>query len=407
MIDNPNILTIDPPSSASDEPAVMPLGKIYLSCSSEGYGHSSRMLAIAKHLPNADVLIGTYGYALNRVAEEGLDVIAVKQEVEFMGSKGTFDVGKTVFKNQAVALGLNQIVQQEMDIIRRHGISLVVADGRMAPVLAASRLHVPCLVITNQSAFYPFFERESRLVKLIGRSFEFVMKLWLSSAEEILIPDFPPPNTVCLPNLSSNYQVKKRTRFVGPLVAWDADDIEPIERADTGRPLIVATLGGHEYRRPLFDCVLETAHHLPDYDVYVISGFTHNSLPNNVTLLNNVSCCAPYFKAADVVITQAGHSTAMELLTLGTPSVIVPDDNQIEQENNAKRMVTMGVAEQITYQSLSSNGAQALVKLLNTVLNNPSYKTNAQGFSEQAKVLQGARRTADLLREFSSRLVAY
>ncbi len=38
-------------------------------------------------------------------------------------------------------------------------------------------------------------------------------------------------------------------------------------------------------------------------------------------------------KAADLVVTQAGHSTAMELLTLGKPSVIIPDMKQREQEN--------------------------------------------------------------------------
>jgi hypothetical protein len=93
-------------------------------------------------------------------------------------------------------------------------VTLVVADGRIAPVVAASRMDVPCLVLTNQSAFYPFFAKDTPLVKLLGVSFEWVMKFWLCSAEEILIPDFPPPYTVCLPNLSLKPKVKKRTHFL-------------------------------------------------------------------------------------------------------------------------------------------------------------------------------------------------
>ena len=231
------------------------LDRIYLSFSSEGFGHSSRALAIAGQLSKAEVLMGTYSYALTRVKQYGYDCAEVPQELKFIGSGGSFDVGKTILHNPTRALGFNQIIQEEADIIKQHGVSLVVADGRMAPVLAAARLNIPCLVLTNQSAFYPFFAQESELVKVFGRSFEWVMKLWLSSAEEILIPDFPPPDTVCLPNLSENYQVKKRTRFVGPLVMWRADEIEPMVR-DTNRPFVVVSLGGHEYRRPLFDAVL-------------------------------------------------------------------------------------------------------------------------------------------------------
>ena len=40
--------------------------------------------------------------------------------------------------------------------------------------------------------------------------------------------------------------------------------------------------------------------------------------------------------AAQLIIAQAGHSTAMEILTLGKPALIIPIKGQIEQENNAK-----------------------------------------------------------------------
>jgi UDP-N-acetylglucosamine--N-acetylmuramyl-(pentapeptide) pyrophosphoryl-undecaprenol N-acetylglucosamine transferase len=162
--------------------------KIYFSCSSEGYGHSSRVLAIASQCSPDEVVLGSYGYALDRLRSFDFECEEVSQEVKFVGKEGQFDVGKTILNNPARALGLNQIIQEEADIIRQHQVSLVVADGRIAPVLAAERLKVPCIVMTNQSAFYPFFERDSPLVKLFGRSFEWVMKLWLSSAEEILIP---------------------------------------------------------------------------------------------------------------------------------------------------------------------------------------------------------------------------
>lgn len=380
--------------------------KIYFSVSSEGYGHSSRALAIARHFRPSEILLASYSYALERIRSYEYPSVEVPQEVKFVGSEGHFDVGKTILSNPARALGLNQIVQEEMDIIKRHGVTLVVADGRIAPVLAAERLDIPCIVLTNQSAFYPFFERDSALVKLFGRSFEWVMKLWLSSAEEILIPDFSPPYTVCLPNLSDNYQVKKRTRFVGPLVAWQADEIQAIPKPSQN-PLIVASLGGHEYRRPLFDAIIEAARRMPDIDFIIISSFLASNVPSNVQIHPFVKEAAPYFKAADLVISQAGHSTAMELLTLGKPSLIVPDSQQIEQENNARRMSELGVSLSMSYGELGDESQLALRHNIETLLASPQFEERNREFAQMAAETHGALKAANHLREFAHRLSAY
>jgi UDP-N-acetylglucosamine--N-acetylmuramyl-(pentapeptide) pyrophosphoryl-undecaprenol N-acetylglucosamine transferase len=403
--------------------------RIYLSFSSEGYGHSSRALAIARQFKPGEILLGSYSYALSRIRSYDYPSVEVSQEVRFVGSEGHFDVGKTIISNartlvtdglpallptlmgqtvmSKAALGFNQIIQEEIDIIKRHGITLVVADGRIAPVLAAEHLDIPCIVLTNQSAFYPFFERDSGLVKLFGRSVEWVMKLWLTSAEEILIPDFAPPYTVCLPNLSPNYQVKKRTRFVGPLVAWQADEVEPVTRPQTGRPLVVASLGGHEYRRPLFDKVIEAARQLKSVDFIIISGFKTGNVPPNVQIHPFVQESAPYFKAADLVITQAGHSTAMELLTLGKPSLIVPDAHQIEQENNARRMVELGVSLKMEYDELGQGSLPLFCEHIQHLLDAPGFRERTREFAAMAAEIHGARRAAEHLREFAHRLSAY
>jgi len=381
--------------------------KTYFSISSEGYGHSSRALALARCFPPEEILLASYSYALERVRAYGYPCVEISQEVRFIGSEGSFDVGKTILRNPYSALGLSQWIEEEMDVIRRHGVSLVVADGRIAPVLAAERLDIPCIVMTNQSAFYPFFERDSALVKLFGRSFEWVMKLWLSSAEEILIPDFKPPYTVCLPNLSDNFQVKKRTRFVGPLVAWRESEIEPIERPNATRPLIVVSLGGHEYRRPLFDAALEVAKQLPQLDFMIIAGFEASSAPENVSIHPFVKNAAPYFKAADLVITQAGHSTAMELLTLGKPSLIVPDNRQIEQENNASRMAALGVSLKMEYDELEDPSQKILENNILELLESRRFVECSQRFADMAKELDGARTAAIHLQEFAHRLSAY
>ena len=377
--------------------------RVYCSISSEGFGHSSRALALAKQFEPGAFLVGSYGQALRRIQRNGVARVAVPQEIKLEGKAGGFDMGQTILSNPARALSFNQIVEREMDIMRSQDITLVVADGRMAPVVAASKLHIPCVVLTNQSAFYPFFARDTTLIKLLGLSFEMIMQFWLSSAEEILIPDFPPPFTVCQPNLSSHKRVKKRTRFVGPLVAWQADEVPPLDSSQTDR--VVVSLGGHSYRRPVFDEVLQVARHFPSITFDMLCDFDPSGpVPDNVTLHGLVPDCSSFFKSARLVLTQAGHSTAMELLTLGVPSLIVPDSMQIEQENNAQRMVELGVSMKLTHDELEQG---LMTSTVEAALETPSLRERSQAIAEQAKALNGSVQAANVLKEYAGRLKAY
>lgn len=377
--------------------------RVYLSVSSEGYGHSSRAIAIARQFKKDEVVIGTYGYAYDKIKSNNLPCITVPQELKLFGAAGSFDVGKTIIKNHAWALTFNQMIQHEIDVIEEQEATCVVADGRLAPVMAADKLELPCVVVTNQSAFYPFFEKDSALVKIFGKSFDWVMKTWLSSAEEILIPDFPPPYTVCLPNLSANFKVMKRQRFVGPLVAFQRSEIEVFPR-ETKKPYITVTLGGHSYRKPLLEAVLGAAAILKDIEFDIFTSLKAESVPPNVTIRGVVPLIAPYLKSSTLVITQAGHSTAMETLTLGKPALIVPDKKQIEQENNSRRLCELGVATQIKYDELSVNNLAHRIQMM---IESSCYSEAAQNMAEIAEEINGPKQAEMVLRDYSTRLMAY
>lgn len=388
------------------EPVPLREPKIYISVSSEGFGHSSRALAIAKEFPKSEILLASYGYALERIKQAGLDCVQVTQEYKLMGSQGSFDVGRTIIRNQTSLLALSQMVAEERDIIRENGVTLVVADGRIAPVIAASRQGIPCLVLTNQSNFYPFFQHDSALVKLFGKSFEWWMRSWLSSADEILIPDFYPPDTICLMNLSTAYHVKKRTRFLGPLVSSSREEVVPVQRPEGYQHYVVVSLGGHAYRQPLLEAVLRIAPRFPHVYFDLLTSLPVFQTPPNVCRRGQVQETAPMFKAADCVITQAGHSTAMELLTLGTPSIVVPDMLQSEQKNNALRMEAMGVALRMEYADLKSNPL-GLAESLDTMLKSSRYKRNAEQMAQKSSNIKGTKRAAAILADYSYRLLAY
>jgi UDP:flavonoid glycosyltransferase YjiC (YdhE family) len=410
-------------------------------------------MALAKHLPHEEVVIATYHYAHERLKQANLPVAKLTQEVQFIGKGGAFDVGKTILQNQNLPLSLNQLIQEEVDLMKHHKATMVVADGRIAPVLAAARLDLPCVVLTNQSAFYPFFAKDATLVKLFGLSFDWMMNFWFSNAEEIFIPDFPPPYSVCLDNLSENPKVKKRTRFVGPLVPWTRHEAQtavchqvgtaPLTDAlphqsfvsreeaitlwdtlfeqNTTTPStaekaphtlrLVLSLGGHAYRLPLLEHVVAVAQKTPHMRWVVLANFVPDalaqSLPTNMRLLANVSNPSLWFATCHGVVTQAGHSTAMELLTLGVPIFVVPDTQQIEQEHNAQRMVALGVGSMLTYPELTPSKLDAALQAWLAPETYTHYAHAAEGMAHRANMIQGAKQTARLLREYAQRLTSY
>lgn len=287
--------------------------KIYFSISSEGYGHSSRTMAISSELDKKRYIVATYGYALERLKAAGVPCHKISQELEFVGHDGAFDVAKTIIKNQSWLVKFNKMIDEEVEIIKKSGASCVVADGRMIPVLAAEKLKLPCITITNQSAFYSFFQQDNWIVKLLGISFDSWMKMYFISTEEILIPDFEPPYTICLPNLTHNRKIMLKTRFVGPLVNFNPDNVTPAEHKGE-KAHIVVSLGGHAYRKPLFDCIIDVAKKLPEIHFDLFTFFEADEVPSNVNIMGMIPNISSYLKTADIVIAQAGHSTAMEIL---------------------------------------------------------------------------------------------
>ena len=216
--------------------------RIYFSINGEGYGHSSRCLAIAKQLGKDEAVLGSYGYVLNRLKDTQYRTVEISPEISFVGKDGNFDIGLTILKNSSWPVAINQIIREEKKIMQNYGITCVVSDSRTAPVFAANKLGLPCILLTNQTTFAPFFDVEINNLEgsLIEKPFRewlragtkavitnaaepFVLKVvkdWLKATDEIFIPDLSPPYSVGLPLYYNENFVKKKQRFIGPLLPW-------------------------------------------------------------------------------------------------------------------------------------------------------------------------------------------
>ena len=325
--------------------------RIYFSVCGEGYGHSSRDMAVAKELSKegAIVLMGSYGYVLERL-KKSFDVIEVKREFEMIGNGGAFDLKATISQSKSQALQFSKIISHEKKIMEDFNATCVVADGRTAAVLAAFKLGIPCVIISNQTSLENFFKERKFLLRFIGKQVEFTLKTTFMLSEIVLIPDFLPPHTVCLNSLSKDKHVLKKQVFIGPIVSIEEKSGSKTD--DMKRPYILTLLGGHMFRLPIFTAILKIADRFPYIDFLIFTKFKSNNVPKNVIIREFAEDISVYMQNADLIITQAGHSTAMEILALGKPALIIPDEGQVEQENNASRMRELGVCETLEYITL-------------------------------------------------------
>ncbi len=375
---------------------------IYFSVCGEGYGHSSRDMAIASVLTDAgaNVLMASYGYVLERL-DKDFNTVEVKREFEMIGNRGTFDLKATILKSKKTALHLSRIISNEKIAMNDFKATCVIADGRSAAVFAAFKLGIPCVIISNQTSLEPFFRESSFFVRLIGKPVELTLRTMTAFADVTLIPDFPPPHTVCLNTLSRNRHIMKKQCFVGPVVSGNFDDAAT---PDAKRPFTLTLLGGHSFRLPIFSGILKIADRFPDMDFVIFTKFKSDHVPKNVLIKDIAEDVSPYMKDAELIITQAGHSTAMEMLTLGKPALIIPDKGQIEQENNAARMKELGVCETLDYTSIQH---ESLFEKIQILLGESKFKEKAKQYSELAGNMKGAEKAADIILELSSRIQCY
>ncbi len=374
---------------------------IYFSICGEGYGHSSRDMAIAEELKKAGakVLLGSYGYVLERL-KKSFDSIEMPREFEMAGAGGEFDLKRTISKSALSAFGTSKIIFSEEKIIKSFGATCVVADGRWSAVVAAFRLGLPCIIVANQTTLRPFFKESDFFINLFGKNLELAMGAGAVLSDAIIVPDMPPPKTVCIGTLSKEKRIMKKEIFAGPVVSGSF--LRKKKVVGISRPFILTILGGHAFRLPVFDEILKAAEKFPKMTFLIFTKFKSDKCPKNVIVRGFADDISRYMHTAELIITQAGHSTAMELLALGKPALIIPDKGQAEQESNAARMKELGVAETLDYSYLSD-----IPEKINLLLCNKKYKQNAAKYSKMARKMSGAKKAAQIILEYSERMQNY
>ncbi|MCK5628737.1 hypothetical protein KAI12_04650 [Candidatus Bathyarchaeota archaeon] len=209
---------------------------------------------------------------------------------------------------------------------------LVVSDGDMHVLRLANRWNFPSVYITNvvrpsygfSPVLYPGERFTERYVKYCSK---------------IIIPDNPPPYTICEYNLGNLEEIgiKERVRFVGGFL--DSDSSEESEEQ-----IFVSISGPYGTRAKLAQMLI------PVFRSLKIKSIISLGIPGTKTSLKVGNCEIytwlsskernEFMRKSKFVVFSGGHMTCLETVKYGKPSICIP--TQPEQMGNAAKLQDLG-----------------------------------------------------------------
>lgn len=310
--------------------------KILFVVCGEGLGHASRCLHLGHYMQQQGHTIhfAGYGKSYDFMNQHGCSAIhSICREVCLEGEGGFFSMKKTLWHSKFLVFDMLRSGLNVFMLVRKHGYDCVVCDTMYGGVLASRLLGVPVVFITNQN----HFNGPNGTTNPVWRVMSRLVRGYLHLAHKVIIPDYPPPDTVSEYNVRIPPDEAKRYHFTGPFYQFDP------ERYTYGSETIFASFGGEPYKLPMYLMLRSIADRHKDlvFDVF----YTGADLPpssDNFLSHGYVPNLYEHLAMAKIAIVHGGLTTLHEALIFEKPVLILMDPGHPEQQNNAQKIVDMG-----------------------------------------------------------------
>ncbi len=296
----------------------------YFAVHSQGLGHASRSVALARGLlerrPDLYFLFLAGSPALDLLVASGFDALTLPPAPDFPAHDGVLDPVRTWYRDYA------RYLRVAGRFLRKEGdwdyYRFLISDSELASVREAVRNRVPTALVVNE--FHRDFARD-----LLSRAYEGLGNFWFSRlarrVDLILVADGGPD----WPNV----------RRIGPLVRSPSAPREKLrEDLVFRKKTILVTAGGTAIGEFLLKAATDAFRslHLEDASMVVVSGPKLQAQPApGVYTYGFVPNLQDFVRAADLVITTAGKGVVGEAQAFGTPVIAIPPKGHAEAERNA------------------------------------------------------------------------
>ncbi len=325
-----------------------------------GMGHTSRSVALAqKFTENGDeVLFASYDSGFKMLDEySDYDVVELPT-IKFYGNSGEINLKHTARKSIDAPFIFLKSIYHESRIIKEFNPDIVVSDSHYSVPITCKVLGIPCVLVSNDlTPDITDISQKDRTMEYLENGLQRFIKDVSRLCQSIIIPDIV--NSWNVPP-----QISDRVNYTGPILKMDTKTMDSKEelrqRFGFGKDekIVMATVGGSEFGNKLLNLLYQASHDINCDRIILVTGpqIELNFKPSSPRIICKrfLGDIMEWMKLSDLVVSLAGHTTSMELASLGIPSLMVPIENHPEQLKNAMKMEKYGIAHIENMADLSS-----------------------------------------------------
>ena len=377
--------------------------KVYFPTFGSGVGHASRASIIASSLEE------DFSYRFSSFKDGYEFLMANKFQCKKIypldiswKKNGTVSTTKTMIRSPFLSGIFLYHLKEEYKFLKKYKPDVVFSDSRLSPILCANKLKIPSIVILNQIKLLVEIrnKRRERLETINGR---LLGKLW-NYADEIFIPDLPPPYTICKENIQGVDSIKDKITYIGFITKQREDKrkfsiINELDIDKDKKTIYVQVSGPRQSRLNVYHKIIKQMEPVKDeYNIIISKGDPKGrSIPKKKEYWTEFEWCPwiEMFELSDCVIIRGGHSSIGNAISAGKPSIIIPIENQSEQIQNAIRVNELDLGIYM------KNKEDSLVGNIQSILNENKFKNAIKKFEGLSSEYNGIEICKEKIREYS------
>ena len=377
--------------------------KVYFPTFGSGVGHASRASIIASSLEE------DFSYRFSSFKDGYEFLMANKFQCKKIypldiswKKNGTVSTTKTMIRSPFLSGIFLYHLKEEYKFLKKYKPDVVFSDSRLSPILCANKLKIPSIVILNQIKLLVEIrnKRRERLETINGR---LLGKLW-NYADEIFIPDLPPPYTICKENIQGVDSIKDKITYIGFITKQREDKrkfsiINELDIDKDKKTIYVQVSGPRQSRLDVYHKIIKQMEPVKDeYNIIISKGDPKGrSIPKKKEYWTEFEWCPwiEMFELSDCVIIRGGHSSIGNAISAGKPSIIIPIENQSEQIQNAIRVNELDLGIYM------KNEEESLIGNIQSVLNENRFKNAIKKFEGLSSEYNGIEICKEKIRKYS------
>ncbi|MCW4045909.1 MAG: hypothetical protein NWE94_10400 [Candidatus Bathyarchaeota archaeon] len=373
--------------------------RLLYSCSELGLGHASRTMALGKRLEQNghEVHFFSGGKAYQLLQKEfrnvypctpvawyenahGIDTAASLINILFPLLQFNYETRSFEIKNSN-ALETTHRYYDLRRHIKKIKPNLIVADGDMHALRLAHRWKFPVAYITNlirpSYGFSPFLNPGERFTER-----------YVKKCAKIIVPDLPPPYTICEYNLSSidSMEIAEKTEFAGGFL-----DMAPVQGCD--EHVFASVSGPFGTRAKLTQIILPVLKELNMKSILSLGvpGEKKTARIGNCIVHTwlSVQERQECMRNSRLIIFSGGHITCLETVKYAKPSVCVP--TQPEQLGNAVKLQRLGCSV------VAQSSVQLKLAVQRIEEQRPTFKSKVEELNRFASKFNGLERAVKII----------